>query len=40
MYNVYSDPLVGAPITKMAEVHKNSQTIHNGNLVETPLYVI
>ena len=38
VYNAYSDPLVGAPITKMTEVHKNSQTIHNANLVETPMY--
>eukprot|EP01046_Picozoa_sp_COSAG06_P017270 COSAG06_NODE_1167_length_10451_cov_16.691654_8_plen_87_part_00 len=38
VYNAYSDPLVGAPITKMTEVHKNNQTIHNGNIVETPMY--
>ena len=38
VYNAYSDPLVGAPITKMTEVHKNNQTIHNANIVETPMY--
>ena len=39
VYATYADPLVGAPITKMAEVHKNSQTIHNGNILERPLYM-
>ena len=38
VYASYADPLVGAPITKMTEVHKNPQTVHNANIVERPLY--
>jgi len=38
VYATYADPLVGAPITKMSEVHKNPQTVHNGNIIERPLY--
>ena len=34
VYASYADPLLGAPITKMTEVHKNPQTMHNANIVE------
>lgn len=32
------DPLCGAPVRKIAEVHEDPQTRHNGNILERPLY--